>query len=243
MKDTLDLLESALQSCSDRTPVDENLRELIIQVCSQPRGTLQRSRAMNRLLIALHRLPKLSRSSHPEYWDACSAVWKWLDQNLHNFSPMRPPLRDCLVNWINSFLRYRIKDLYKKNHRLTYMGEREYYELPECSRGFHSAIEQLEVEENKSWARAIEQYIERDSDGKLRGCHPRNRPDCNIQVIARELLLQPMSKTMTAIARRLNINVQTLNSFWRRKGRLKLEAIARELALKNSAREILDLRF
>lgn len=228
--DTLLNLKSALQSYSDRTPVDENLRELIIQVCSHPCGSWDRRRSMNRLLMAVQRLPKLSRSSHPDYWDAFSITWEWLDKNLHNFSPNSSPLRDSFVTWINGFLRYRIKDLYaKKNPPLTYLGDTEYDQIPGCFSGFNSAIEQLEAEENKSWARAIEQYIERDPEAELRGCHPRNRPDCNSQILAQKLFLQPAPEKMTALAKQLNISPQTLDSFWRRKGRLHLQAIAREI--------------
>jgi hypothetical protein len=233
--DTLFQLKSVLQSCSDRTPVDENLRELIIQVCSHPRGTLQRSKAMNQLLMAAQRLPKLSRSSHPEYWEAFSIIWEWLDKNLHNFHPRCSPLRDSFVHWINAFLRYRIKDLYNKKHpHLTYLGDREYDELPDCFSGSNSTIEQLEIEEKKCLARAIEEYIDRDPEGKLKGCHPRNRPDCNSQIIAQKLFLQSTPEKMTAIARQLNINMQTISSFWYRKGRLQIQAIVCELALKNT---------
>jgi hypothetical protein len=232
--DNLLKLKSALQSYSDRTQVDENLRELIIQVCSHPRESWDRRRAMNRLLLAVQRLPKLSKSAHPDYWEAFDLTWEWLDKNLHDFHPTRSPLRDSLVTWINGFLRYRIKDLYtKKNPNLIYLGDRSYDELFGCVSGFHSAIEQLESEENKRWVRAIEQYIDRDPEEKLRRCHPRNRPDCNCQIIAQKLLLQPVPEKMTALAKQLNISAQTIDSFWRRKGRLTLQAIAREIALKN----------
>ncbi|MGL5066151.1 MAG: hypothetical protein ACRC62_39785 [Microcoleus sp.] len=237
-------LDLALQLYSDRTPVDENLRELIIQVCSHPRGSWDRRKSMNRLLMEVHRLPQLSKSSHPQYWEAFGITWEWLDKNLHNFHPTRSPLQDSFVAWINAFLRYRIKDLYtQRDSHIIYTGDTEYEKLSGCFSGFNSAIEQLETEEKKCWVRAIEQYIDRDPEEKLRRCHPRNRPDCNCQIIAQKLFLQPVPEKMTALAKQLNISAQTLDSFWRRKGWLQVQAIAREVVLKNSEQAILDSRF
>lgn len=227
---TLHELDLALQSYSDRTPVDETLRELIIQVCSHPRRSWDRRRAMNRLLLEVQRLPKLSKSVHPDYWEAFNLTWEWLDKNLHNFQPNRSPLRDSFVSWINGFLRYRIKDLYlQRDTHVVYIADANYEQLSGYFSGFNSAIEQLEAEEKKNWVRAIEQYIEIDPEEKLRRCHPRNRPDCNCQIIAQKLLLQSVPEKMTALAKQLNISAQTLDSFWRRKGWLHLQAIAREI--------------
>lgn len=229
-------LTAALEQYSDRTPQDEQLRQLILTICSQPRDSLQRRKSMERLLLKVQRLPKLSKSFHPDALEAVNKTWEWLDNNLHNFHPRSSPIRDSLVTWINGYLRYRIRDLYaakpKNMVSLDIRECRQFYHPCFCS--FDPYIEQLEAEENQSLARNIAQYINRDPDAILRKCYPKNRPDCNCQIIVQRLFLQQSPEKLSTIARQLNINTQTIHSFWRRTGFPKVRAIALEIAQINS---------
>jgi hypothetical protein len=229
-------LTAALEQYSDRTPQDEQLCQLILTICSQPRDSLQRRKSMERLLLKVQRLPNLSKSFHPDALEAVNKTWEWLDNNLHNFHPRSSPIRDSLVTWINGYLRYRIRDLYaakpKNMVSLDIRECRQFYHP--CLGSFDAYIEQLEAEENQSLARNIAQYINRDPDAKLRKCYPKNRPDCNCQIIVQRLFLQQSPEKLSAIARQLNINTQTIHSFWRRTGFPKVRAIALEIAQINS---------
>ncbi|MBE9183312.1 hypothetical protein IQ270_00870 [Microcoleus sp. LEGE 07076] len=232
----VDKLKLVLQRYSDRTPQDELLCRLILGICSESLDSPQRRKLLNRLLRQLQLLPKLSKVAHPYYWEALNKTWEWLDSNLHEFEPRRSPIQDSLTYWINGHLRYRIIDLYaKKNQKngcLEYLENRR-YEI-ECLDGLEAEIERIDREKNQALARAIAQYIDRDPDKKLRNCHPRNRPDCNCQSIVQKLFLEESPQKMSAIARQLNINTQTINSFWKRKGFTKVQEIARQIAQKNS---------
>lgn len=229
-------LTAALEQYSDRTRQDEQLCQLILTICSQPRDSLQRRKSMERLLLKVQRLPKLSKSFHPDALEAVNKTWEWLDNNLHNFHPRSSPIRDSLVSWINGYLRYRIRDLYaakpKNMVSLDVIECRQFYHP--CLGSLEAYIEQLEAEENQSLARNIAQYINRDPDAKLRKCYPKNRPDCNCQIIVQRLFLQQSPEKLSAIARQLNINTQTIHSFWRRTGFPKVRAIALEIAQINS---------
>ncbi len=231
----IDELRLRLEQYSDRTPKDELLCQLILNICSLSRENPQRRKFMNRLLQQLQRLPKLSKSSHLCYYEALNKTWEWLDNNLHNFEPRFSPVQDSLLIWINRYLKYRIYDLYaKKNQNILPLD----LDVLEGS-GFYNdswdvQIEQIERQEKQALAREIAKYFDRDPEQKLRRCHPRNRPDCNCQFIVQKLFLQESPEKMSTIARQLNIKTQTIYSFWKRTGFSKMQAIARQIAQKNS---------
>ncbi|MDQ2096845.1 MAG: hypothetical protein QQW96_04270 [Tychonema bourrellyi B0820] len=231
----IDELRLKLEKYSDRTPKDELLCQLILNICSLSRDSPQRRRLMNRLLQQLQRLPKLLKSSHLFYYEAVNKTWEWLDNNLHNFDPRLSPIQDSLLIWINCHLKYRIYDLYAKKNQNIFPLDLEFLERS----GFYNdcldaQIEQIERQEKQALAREIAKYFDRDPEQKLRRCHPQNRPDCNCQFIVQRLFFQPSPEKMATIARQLNINTQTIRSFWKRKGLSKVQAIARQIAQKNS---------
>lgn len=235
--DNIHNFSSTLQQYSDRTPKDEQLRELIVKICSLPRGSEQRRKSIDRLLRQLQYLPKLLKSSHPDYLEAVDRTWEWLDNNLHKFNPQNSSLQDCLVTWINGNLGYRIRDLYTpQTNKIISINalEKSGFYISTWSRLDDHIDEQLQTQENQSLARAIVRYIDRDPEQKLRNCHPQNRPDCNSQIIAQRLFLRQSPEKLSTIGRKLNINTQTIHSFWKRKGFPKVQAIAREIAQINS---------
>jgi hypothetical protein len=235
--DNIHKFSSTLQQYSDRTPKDEQLRQLILTICSLPRGNEQRRKLVDRLLRQLQYLPKLLKSSHPDYLEAVDRTWEWLDNNLHKFNPQNSPLLDCLLTWINGNLGYRIRDLYIPKNRntisLDHLEDSGFY-IPTWSSLEAYIDEQLQTQKNQSLARAIARYIDQDPEQKLRNCHPQKRPDCNTQIIAQRLFLLQSPEKLSTIGRNLNINTQTIHSFWKRKGFPKVQAIAREIAQINS---------
>jgi hypothetical protein len=235
--DRIDKLRLILQRYSDRTPKDELLCKLILAICSESRDSSQRRKLMDRLLRQLQLSPKLSKSSHPYYYEALNKTWEWLDNNLHNFNPIYSPVQDSLMTWVNRHLKYRIYDLYaKKRQNKNSISldtlERHGFHIG-CLGGLDAKIEQIERQEKEALVSTIVQYIDRDPEQKLRNCHPRNRPDCNCQIIAQRLFLQQSPEKMAAIARQLNIKTQTIYSFWKRTGCLQVQGIARHI---NSSR-------
>lgn len=231
--DNIHKFSSRLQQYSDRTLKDEQLRELLLKICSLPRGNEHRRKLVDRLLRQLQYLPKISKSSHPDYLEAINRTWEWLDNNLHQFNPQNSPLLDCLVTWINGNLHYRIRDLQPPQTinmlSIDALEDSGFY-IPSW-RSLDAYIEeQLQTQKKQSLARSIARYIDRDPDRKLRNCHPQNRPDCNTQIIAQRLFLLQSPEKLSAIGRNLNINTQTIHSFWKRKGFPKIQAIAREIA-------------
>lgn len=236
--DRIDKLRLALEQYSDRTPQDERLCKLILAICSESPDSSQRRELMDRLLRQLQRIPKLSKSSHPYYYEAVNKTWEWLDKNLHKFHPRRSPIQASLTTWVNAHLRYRIHDLHiTKNQQelsldLDVLERSGFYN--DSLDGLEVEIERIERQEKQALAWKIVQYIDRDPEQKLRKCHPRNRPDCNCQILVQRLFLQQSPEKMAVIARHLNIKTQTIYSFWKRTGLSKIQGIGRHIAQKNS---------
>ena len=228
-------LRLKLDKYSDRTPQDELLRELILEICSESVDIPQRRKMVDKLFRKLQLSPKLSKVSHPYYYEAQNETWLWLNKHLHEFNPQRSPIQASLITWVKGHLRYRIQDLYTgkngKNQNTLPLEALEYSKFYKgCLDGWDAEIERIEREEKQALARAIANYLNGDPEQELRNCHPRNRPDCNCQIIAQKLLLDESPAKMSTIARQLNIKAPTIRSFWRRTGFLKVQEIARKIA-------------
>ena len=227
---------------------DEQLQKLIDTICGTPEiKTLERRRAMNRLLITLQHLPGLLKSAHPDYLEALDRTWEWVSRNICAFKP-RPheSIQTSLLRWVNSYLNWRIRDLpqpeqanqYRLDQVIDNSGEdpttwleqmsETNWHIPTLS-GIDGYIDQLSNQKIQRLFLKIELYIEEDRDGKLRSCHPRKHPDCNCQVLTKRLLLQNPPARFADISREMGINYQTLKSHWENKCKPLLQEIAGEL--------------
>ncbi|WP_341734436.1 hypothetical protein [Microcoleus sp. EPA2] len=229
-------LRLKLERYSDRSPQDERLCQLILNICLLSGDNPQRRKLVDRLFRQLQLSPKLSKVSHPYYYEAQNKTWLWLNKHLHEFNPQHSPIQASLVTWVNGHLRYRIKDLYtSQNSKYLNTVPLEALETSGfygCLDALNCEIERIEREEKQALARDIANYFKGDPQQELRNCHPRNRPDCNCQIIAQKLLLDESPAKMATIARQLNIKEQTIRSFWRRTGFSKIQKIAVKIAEK-----------
>ena len=78
----------------------------------------------------------------------------------------------------------------------------------------------------------LQNYIDRDPEGKLRGCHPKAHPRCHCQMLSQRLLLKHPPDRLTQIAKELQINYHTLNWHWHNKALPLLRSIAMEFGYK-----------
>lgn len=229
--------------------MDEQLYQLIAQVCQHPLRSPKRRKAMNLLLVEIQRLPGLVKLPHPDYLDALNRTWEWVNRQLcQEFKADLPLVQKRLVQWINSYLYWRIRDLYspaKSDRSLDAPigdGQTEIslldilsttgFEIPTRS-GLDGYIEQIEREQQQAVGLKLEQYVEQDPKEKLRNCHPQTYPNCNCQLLSSRVLLKDPPDKFSAIAKELSINYQTLKSHWERKCRPLLQEIALELGYKS----------
>ena len=97
--------------------VDEQLRDLIYEVCRYENPSPQRQKALNRLLMVIEQLPGLYKSSHQDYPQALNQTWEWVSRKIGEFEPRSPSVQQSLVTWINGYLKWRIRDLYAKENQ------------------------------------------------------------------------------------------------------------------------------
>lgn len=218
--------------------VDEQLRDLITQVCRHPNPSPQRQKALNRLLIVVAKLPGIYHSSHQDYATALNRTFEWLCQNIDRFDAIAtresdrnlPDVEKSFVRWINGYLKWRIRDLSAPDRKYPVslnqsLGNEEGESielgdiLPDAK--FLNSLEDLiaREQENKRQRQgeAVRQYIEQDPDKKLSNCHPRKHPQCHCQILAIKLHLQEPPMKISVLAREFNVNHQTLYSHWKQK--------------------------
>jgi hypothetical protein len=224
---------------------DEQIYRLLQDVRRHESGSIAQRKALNRLLMLLQRQPGLLRSSHQDYAQALNRTWEWFTQNIYRFDPSLAPvvgITHQLIIWINGYLKWRITDLYKSDAHSPISLDRPFVnpegeqvtlkdKLPDPA--FRSLdlleqqIEQLQQQQQQRLEQQIRQLIKQDQAQQLQQCHPRQRPDCNCQVLALRLLLQQPPDRIAQLATELEIKDQTLYSHWNKKCLPLLRAIAR----------------
>jgi len=228
-----------------------SLAELISEICQYPLTSPKRRKAFNRLIAAIARLPGLAKSSHPDYLDAFNQTLTWVNREIcHQFDWTQPDVERRSVQWLNSYLYWRIKDLHAKNSNHPVSLDAPVTEdktitladlLSDSSGdrptrdGLDAYIQNIEREHRQNLALKLEQYIETDPENQLKQCHPKAYPQCNAQEIARRVLLKHPPEKFTAIAREFGINYQTLKSHWERNCRPLLQDIARQLGYQSES--------
>ncbi len=220
------------QQLGRKTAVDEQLRNLIDEVCRYPDPSPERQKALNRLLIVIQQLPGIYKSSHPDYAEALNLTWEWVSRKIGEFKPRESSVQQSLVTWINGYLKWRVRDLYAKDNQYSVSLDRPISndegdqttlldQIPD--RQFTTPtldllevkILQIQEAQRQRLGQQLRQYIEQDEERKLTDCHPRKHPECNCQLLARRLLLQEPPERIADISREFDVSNQTLYSHWK----------------------------
>ncbi|GBF79175.1 CHAT domain-containing protein [Aphanothece sacrum] len=224
------------------TITDKQLQQLIDRISNNPDPkSSARRKAINRLLKELQQLPGLLRSSNRYYLEALDKTWEWVAQNICNFQQRSHlSLQESLAKWINSYLFWRIKDLYSNRQysqeisidmafnlndqnptSLLDQLSKTGFASPTLS-GLDAYIEEQRKKKIQDIFERFERYVEEDPEMLLRKCHPRNFPECHCQLLTKKLLLQEPPERLSQIHREFqNLGVkipdQTLRSHWKNK--------------------------
>ncbi|WP_426546155.1 hypothetical protein [Dapis sp. BLCC M126] len=218
---------------------EEQLQELITRICENPDlQSAKRRKDIERLLRELQQLSGLIQSSHLLYLEALDQTWLWVSNHICNFE--RQPnlsIKESLKNWINGYLKRRIQDLYinqaKQQHDelsldipihensenpLTFLEQLSdnSFNAPTLS-GIDSYIEKCRNINIQVALDNLEHYVEEDPEHIFQNCHPRKNPNCNCKFLCQKLVFQYPPDTFANISRELEINYDTLRSFWKRK--------------------------
>ncbi|KOP24288.1 hypothetical protein AMR41_21390 [Hapalosiphon sp. MRB220] len=223
--------------------LEQQLIGLITQIRQHVPKSLQWRLAMNRLLLEIQQFPGLRKSSHPDYPEALNLTFKWISNNISEFEPNSDSVAESLVRWVNSYLRWRIQDLYSpdKNAPLSLdapiasdFGEITLLDkLPNSTlSGLDALIENSQRENNQRIGLQLEHYIEQDPEEKLKNSYPRSCVECNCQLLSQRLILKEPPDKVAEIARELSLPYTTVNSHWKRKCEPMLQKIAEDLGYK-----------
>jgi hypothetical protein len=223
--------------------LEQQLTALITQIRQHPPQSRQWRLAMNRLLLEIQQFPGLRKSSHPDYPEALNLTLKWISNNISEFEPNSDSVAESLVRWVNSYLRWRIQDLYSpdKNAPLSLdapiasdFGEITLLDkLPNSTlSGLDGLIENSQKESKQRIGLELELYIEQDPEEKLKNSYPRSSVECNCQLLSQRLVLKEPPDKVADIARDLSIPRTTVNSHWKRKCEPMLQKIAEDLGYK-----------
>ena len=218
--------------------MDEQLQQLIEEVCRYQEGTPQRQKALNKLLVVVQQLPGIKKDSHQDYLEALNKTWEWFCRSIDKFDKSRvdsgESLKVSLVRWINGYLKWRIKDLYAtegnyiisldqqiSNNEGSTVTKLDILADPQFNNVtldlLDIKIAQIQQRNRQTWGQRIVQFIELDEKRELRRCCTRKNTECNCQFLAKRLLLAKPSHKIADIARELNVSNQTIYSHWKKK--------------------------
>ena len=99
------------------------LAELLEQARCQDISPCERRKALQHLLVHVQQLSGLLWDPHPDYGLVFNQTWAWFCRNLLEFQEGPPSLEESLVIWINSHLKSRIENLYKREQILAELLE------------------------------------------------------------------------------------------------------------------------
>ncbi|MFQ3635742.1 MAG: hypothetical protein SNJ57_07895 [Cyanobacteriota bacterium] len=98
---------------------DTQVQTLLDEIRSPDTTPLLRRKALSRLLLCIQRSPKLRRFAHPDYGHALSLTLEWVCRAIAQFSPRSDSISTDLMNWVNGYLDWRIRDLQNPNKSVT----------------------------------------------------------------------------------------------------------------------------
>lgn len=223
-----------------------------LEICQNLDPTLdERKRALRRIFNYILSSPDLCRSSHQDYLQALGRTLSWVNKNIDKFTSRRGSTESSLMKWVNSYLRWRIKDLYKSDSKFksleSSLDESVYSESNQTTSGekvntldefrqldlLEQQIELLQKAKIARIGEQVEDYLRQDPSGFLRNCHPRNYPNCNCQELAQRISIKivvgdpkDLPDTIRSIAKNCNMSEQTLYTHWREKCEPRLRVIA-----------------
>ena len=220
--------------------LDRRLSALIAEVRQHPAPSKKWRTAMNKLLLQIQQLPGLKKSSHPDYPEALNRTFEWVSREIAKFEPRQSSVSKSLLNWINVYLGWRIKDLSSPDKDAPIsldapiaadIGKITRLELlPDFTlSGLDGMIESAQKETTQRIGLQLELYIEQDPEGKLKNSYPRSYPECNCQFLSKRRVLKEPPDKFKDLAKELNVKYTTLNSHWDRKCKPSLQEIARTL--------------
>ena len=194
--------------------IDQQLRQLVMAACSQPRGSLERQRALNQLIWQIQRSGKLLRGvGVPDYEDALQQTWLYCCRNLCEAitGNAYDPEIASVITWLNAYLKRRLSD--RQREVLQQQAERALGQVTETGE-LLNPIDSLPAPTNPPpILEEVLEWVEREGI-QLRRVHVRDRPEINCQVLILRRL--PPETPWETLSQEFGVAIATLSNFYQR---------------------------
>lgn len=197
--------------------LDERLRTLVREACSNPPGSLKRQRYLTQIIRLVS--GKLWKESVPYYQDALQQTWIYFCQNLceGKTGACYDPNRSGLATWLNSYLRRRLQDFFIEQRK-----QEVTLATPQSKQGRSGeagdVIDPLDMVPSEPDVPPIldqvKQWAEEDVTGELHTVHIEGHPQVNCQLLILRRL--PPETSWKELAGEFGLSVSTLSSFYQR---------------------------
>jgi hypothetical protein len=198
--------------------LEQQLKQLVTETCQHPQGSIARQRALTSLIRLINRSQKLWKDSSPYYEDALQLTWLYFCRNLCEVTTAKSAYdsdRSNVITWINTYLKYRLQDMYIENHQQQIKSgliERE--DINDA--GIDQVIDRIAAPVQSSNLLAqVREWVELDKTKVLRRTYIRDRADVNAQVLILKRL--PPETNWQNLALEFSLPISTLSSFYQRK--------------------------
>ncbi|MEO1592225.1 MAG: sigma-70 family RNA polymerase sigma factor [Cyanobacteria bacterium J06632_22] len=201
------------------TTFHDDLRQLAGAACQHGAGSPQRQRYLTELIRQVQ--AQLWRDRNPYYQDALQLTWIFLCQNLCEGRTGAPydPSRAGVVTWLNTYLKYRLKDL--ENAART---ERNRYVSDSVGDG-PSVLDSLAARPDiPPILERVQEWVENNAT-ELRRIHVTGHPEINCYVMILRRL--PPETPWQVLETEFGVSFKTLESFYRRQCRSRLREFGR----------------
>jgi hypothetical protein len=194
---------------------DQQLRQLVIEACSHPPGTVKRQRALTQVIRLTS--GKLWRDSSPQYQDALQQTWIYFCQNVceGKTGAAYDPNQSSVATWLNSYLKRRLQDYFIDTQKQ--QATRATSQIRQSRSGdldLVDPIENLAAEPDiPPILDDVQRWAEADESGELQRVKIEGS-----QVTCQTLILRrfPPEARWKDLAAEFGLSISTLSSFYQR---------------------------
>ncbi|MDX2098842.1 MAG: sigma-70 family RNA polymerase sigma factor [Leptolyngbyaceae cyanobacterium bins.59] len=209
---------------SEITNLDQQLQELVIEICRHPWGSLARQKGITKLIGLIQQSHRLWRDTHAGYEDALQQTWFYVCRHLCEAATgaKYDPEQSSVITWMNGYLKYRLLDLKQQDaidsQKRVFSRQTDTGEVLDPIDQVPAKPEQVPILEE------VVDWVQRECI-QLRRVHIRDRPDvnCEVLILRRLLPVTPWEQ----LSREFRIPVATLSQFYRRECLPRLVAFGR----------------
>jgi hypothetical protein len=186
--------------------LNEQLRQLLEEICKQPSGGCQRQKLLNQLIYKMQQSRRIWRGGDvtgDRYEDALQQTWLWFCKNLHQYDPTQA----SVITWFNTTLKYRLADTRRE------VAREKATRIANDDAEFDLADRLPANTETPPILAEIRAWVERE-EKTLRRLHLRDCPEINARVLILRRL--PPATTWQALALEFGVAATTLSHFYQR---------------------------